>query len=164
LRALRCLEKWFVLADLCIVLTVGAACDDPGQVGRTLSRQIQDLRNRHTWAIDRRSLWLSATFARVIGYSAADGSGLYKVGAFGLQATNGRRCPDPLNVSNRMSGRTMFAGMGPFMVALIRPICGCGAAMPWCRKVTPRRLLRWCLALLWVALAWSLRQAYASHA
>ena len=112
------LSKWLTL-PIVIALTVVILRYIPGTVGRSLSRQYQIFGNKHTWAM---TIIYTMTFGSFIGYSAALGLTIKVVFGFQHLMVDGvmtHNTPNPDGPS-----ALMFAWMGPFIGALIRPIGG----------------------------------------
>jgi len=112
------ISKWIVL-PIVIALTVFLLKMIPGQVGQNLTRQYKIFGNKHTWAM---TVIYTMTFGSFIGYAAAFGLTIKVV--FGFQhlmvdgaMTHGTANPDGPSA-------LMYAWMGPFIGALIRPVGG----------------------------------------
>jgi len=112
-------SKWLVLPGV-IALTVFLLKLIPGEIKPNLQRQYLIFGNKHTWVM---SVIYTMTFGSFIGYSAAFALAIkvifgfsHIVGADGAltHATVNPNAPSAL----------MYAWMGPFIGALIRPIGG----------------------------------------
>ena len=112
------LSKWIVL-PLVIAATVLLLKMIPGQVGQNLTRQYQIFGNKHTWAM---TVIYTMTFGSFIGYSAAMGLSIKVVFGFQHLMVDGVMTHDTANPNGPSA--LMYAWMGPFIGALIRPIGG----------------------------------------
>lgn len=111
-------SKWFVL-PIVIILTVFFLRIIPGQVGNNLSRQYKIFNNKHTWAM---TIIYIMTFGSFIGYSAALPLTIKVVFGFQHTMVDGVMTHDIANPNGPSA--LMFAWMGPFIGALIRPFGG----------------------------------------
>jgi NNP family nitrate/nitrite transporter-like MFS transporter len=111
--------KWFVLAGV-IALTVFLLKLIPGKIKPNLQRQFKIFGNKHTWIL---SISYTMTFGSFIGYSAAFALAIKVI--FGFTHVTG---PDGLTVHTAVNpngpSALMYAWMGPFVGALIRPVGG----------------------------------------
>ncbi len=148
------LSKWVVL-PIVIVLTVAALRMIPGQVGQNLSRQYKIFGNKHTWAM---TIIYVMTFGSFIGYSAAMGLTIKVVFGFQHIVVDGVMTHDVANPNGPSA--LMFAWMGPFIGALIRPLGGVWADRAGGAKVT--QIISIVMVACALALAYILQQAYAS--
>ncbi|WP_299500816.1 antiporter [uncultured Roseobacter sp.] len=148
------LSKWVVL-PIVIVLTVAALRMIPGQVGQNLSRQYKIFGNKHTWAM---TIIYVMTFGSFIGYSAAMGLTIKVVFGFQHIVVDGVMIHDVANPNGPSA--LMFAWMGPFIGALIRPLGGVWADRAGGAKVT--QIISIVMVACALALAYILQQAYAS--
>ncbi|MCI4663783.1 MAG: MFS transporter [Neomegalonema sp.] len=112
------ISKWLVL-PLVIASTVFLLRLIPGEVGRNLSRQYKIFGNKHTWAM---TVIYTMTFGSFIGYSAAMGLSIKVVFGFQHLLVDGVLTHDTANPNGPSA--LMYAWMGPFIGALIRPIGG----------------------------------------
>ncbi|WP_299862290.1 MFS transporter [uncultured Hoeflea sp.] len=147
-------SKWFVL-PIVIALTVGLLRIIPGQIGQNLSRQYKIFGNKHTWAM---TVIYTMTFGSFIGYSAAMGLTIKVVFGFQHLMVDGVLTHDTANPNGPSA--LMYAWMGPFIGALIRPLGGIWADKAGGAKVT--QIISVVMVICAVALAWILQQAYAS--
>lgn len=147
-------SKWFVL-PIVIVLTVAILRFIPGQIGQNLARQYRIFGNKHTWAM---TIIYTMTFGSFIGYSAAMGLTIKVVFGFQHLMVDGVLTHDTVNANGPSA--LMFAWMGPFIGALIRPIGGVFADKLGGAKVT--QIISIVMVACAVALAYILQQAYAS--
>jgi NNP family nitrate/nitrite transporter-like MFS transporter len=147
-------SKWIVL-PIVIVLTVLALKMIPGQVGQNLTRQYKIFGNKHTWAM---TIIYTMTFGSFIGYSAAFALTIKVVFGFQHMMVDGVLTHDVANPNGPSA--LMFAWMGPFIGALIRPFGGILADKMGGAKVT--QIISIVMVACALALAWILQQAYAS--
>lgn len=147
-------SKWFVL-PIVIVLTVFALKMIPGQIGQNLTRQYKIFGNKHTWAM---TIIYVMTFGSFIGYSAAMGLTIKVVFGFQHVMVDGVMTHDTANPNGPSA--LMFAWMGPFIGALIRPVGGVIAD-----KLGGARVTQW-ISIVMVGsalgVAYFIQQAYSS--
>jgi NNP family nitrate/nitrite transporter-like MFS transporter len=150
------LNKWLVL-PLVIAATVFALKLLP--LGKNykngLSQQYRIFSNKHTWAM---TVIYTMTFGSFIGYSAALALSIKIIFGFQHLMVNGILTHDTANPNGPSA--LMFAWMGPFIGALIRPIGGkisdkMGGAM-----VT--QIISVVMVLSALGVAYFMKQAYAS--
>ena len=111
-------SKWIVL-PIVIALTVFLLKMIPGAVGQNLSRQYKIFGNKHTWAM---TVIYTMTFGSFIGYSAAFALTIKVVFGFQHMMVDGVMTHNMVNPNGPSA--LMFAWMGPFIGALIRPVGG----------------------------------------
>lgn len=148
------ISKWIVL-PIVIALTVLMLKFLPGQVGQNLTRQYQIFGNKHTWAM---TIIYTMTFGSFIGYAATFALAIKVVFGFQHLMVDGvmtHNTPNPNGPS-----ALMYAWMGPFIGALIRPIGGMISD-----KLGGARVTQW-ISIVMVAsalgVAYFLKQAYVS--
>lgn len=111
--------KWFVLGGI-IFATVMLMKMIPGDIKPNLQRQFKIFGNKHTWVM---SIIYTMTFGSFIGYSAGFALAIKVI--FGFTHVMG---PDGVMVHTAVNPNApsalMYAWMGPFIGALIRPIGG----------------------------------------
>jgi NNP family nitrate/nitrite transporter-like MFS transporter len=111
--------KWFVLAGI-LFATVLLMKMIPGDIKPNLQRQFKIFGNRHTWVM---SIIYTMTFGSFIGYSAGFALAIKVI--FGFSHVMG---PEGVMVHTAVNPNApsalMYAWMGPFIGALIRPIGG----------------------------------------
>lgn len=112
------LSKWIVL-PIVIALTVFLLKMIPGEVGSNLKRQYKIFENKHTWAM---TVIYTMTFGSFIGFSAAIGLAIKVIFGFQHVMVDGVMTHDLANPDGPSA--LMFAWMGPFIGALIRPFGG----------------------------------------
>ena len=148
------ISKWIVLPAV-IALTVLALRLIPGQVGKNLARQYRIFGNRHTWAM---TVIYTMTFGSFIGYSAALALTIKVVFGFSHIEVDGVLTHDTVNPNGPSA--LMYAWMGPFIGALIRPLGGMMAD-----RLGGARVTQWISVVMLacaLALAWILQRAYVS--
>ncbi len=149
-------SKWIVL-PIVIALTVFLLKLIPGQVGQNLTRQYKIFGNKHTWAM---TVIYTMTFGSFIGYSAAFALAIKVVFGFQHLMVDGVMTHGTVNPSGPSA--LMFAWMGPFIGALIRPIGGMMADKMGGAKVT--QIISFIMVGSALAVAYFLQQAYSSAA
>ena len=112
------LSKWIVL-PIVIALTVLLLKLIPGKIQTNLKRQYKIFNNKHTWAM---TVIYTMTFGSFIGFSAALPLAIKVVFGFQHIMTDGAMNHDLVNPNGPSA--LMYAWMGPFIGALIRPIGG----------------------------------------
>jgi NNP family nitrate/nitrite transporter-like MFS transporter len=111
--------KWVVLPGV-IALTVFLLKLIPGEIKPNLQRQFQIFGNRHTWVM---SVIYTMTFGSFIGYSAAFALAIKVIFGFShIPGADGVLTHTTVNPN--APSALMYAWMGPFIGALIRPIGG----------------------------------------
>ena len=111
--------KWFVLAGV-IFATVLLMKMIPGEIKPNLQRQFKIFGNKHTWVM---SIIYTMTFGSFIGYSAAFALAIKVIFGFShVMGPDGVMLHDAVNPN--APSALMYAWMGPFIGALIRPIGG----------------------------------------
>jgi len=124
------LNKWIVL-PIVIALTLFLMKLIPGKVQANLKRQFQIFDNKHTWAM---TVIYTMTFGSFIGFSAALPLAIKVVFGYQHVAVDGVMTHNLVNPNGPSA--LMFAWMGPFIGALIRPIGGMWADKMGGAKVT----------------------------
>ncbi len=112
------LSMWIVI-PLVTVLIVLMLRFLPGGVGKSMTRQYKIFENKHTWAM---TIIYIMTFGSFIGYAAAFGLVIRVVFGFQHIEVDGVWTHDTPNPDGPSA--LMFAWMGPFIGALIRPFGG----------------------------------------
>ena len=112
------LHKAVVLL-IVIVLTVVLLRLIPGSIGKNLSRQYQIFKNQHTWVM---TIIYTMTFGSFIGFSAGFALSIKVIFGFQHIMVDGVMTHDTVNPNGPSA--LMFAWMGPFIGALIRPVGG----------------------------------------
>lgn len=110
--------KWFVLIGV-IAATVFMLKMIPGDIKPNLQRQFRIFSNKHTWIM---SVIYTMTFGSFIGYSAAFALAIKVIFGYQHILVDGVMTHDTVNVNGPSA--LMFAWMGPFIGALIRPVGG----------------------------------------
>ncbi len=112
------ISKWIVL-PIVIALTVYLLKLIPGQVKDNLSRQYKIFGNTHTWVM---SVIYTMTFGSFIGFAAAFGLSIKVIFGYQHVMVDGVMNHDLANPNGPSA--LMYAWMGPFIGALIRPVGG----------------------------------------
>ena len=148
------LSKWIVL-PIVIALTVFLLKMIPGAVGQNLSRQYKIFGNKHTWAM---TVIYTMTFGSFIGFSAALALTIKVVFGFSHTMVDGAWTHDVVNMNGPSA--LMFAWMGPFIGALIRPIGGMMADKMGGAKVT--QIISVIMVASALGVAYFIQKAYVS--
>ncbi len=112
-------SKWLVLPGV-IALTVFLLKLIPGEIKPNLQRQFLIFGNKHTWVM---SIIYTMTFGSFIGYSAAFALAIKVIFGFShIAGADGVLTHTTVNPN--APSALMYAWMGPFIGALIRPIGG----------------------------------------
>jgi len=148
-------SKWIVL-PIVIALTVILLKMIPGDVGQNLTRQYKIFKNKHTWAM---TIIYIMTFGSFIGYSAALPLTIKVVFGFQHIMVDGAMTHDTVNVAGPSA--LMFAWMGPFIGALIRPVGGMMADKRGGARVT--QWISVIMVLSALGVAYFIQQAYSSE-
>ncbi|MBR9867501.1 MAG: antiporter [Oceanospirillales bacterium] len=112
------IAKWPVIAGI-LLLTVLLMKMVPGDIKPNLQRQFKIFNNKHTWIM---SVIYTMTFGSFIGYSAGFALAIKVV--FGYQHLMVDGVLTHETVNNNGPSALMYAWMGPFIGALIRPVGG----------------------------------------
>lgn len=148
------LSKWVVL-PLVIILTVFLLRIIPGPVQASLAHQYRIFDNKHTWAM---TIIYTMTFGSFIGFSAALPLAIKVIFGFQHIVVDGVMTHDTPNPDGPSA--LMFAWMGPFIGALIRPIGGMMADKWGGAKVT--QVISIIMVACTLGVAWFMKAAYAS--
>jgi NNP family nitrate/nitrite transporter-like MFS transporter len=123
--------KWFVIAGI-LAATVFLMKLIPGDIKPNLQRQFKIFGNKHTWVM---SVIYTMTFGSFIGYSAAFALAIKVIFGFShVMGADGVMLHTTVNPNGPSA--LMYAWMGPFIGALIRPIGGWIADKKGGAKVT----------------------------
>ena len=147
-------SKWIVL-PLVIAATVLLLKLIPGQIGRNLTRQYKIFGNKHTWAM---TIIYTMTFGSFIGYSAAFALAIKVIFGFQHIVVDGVLTHDTANPNGPSA--LMYAWMGPFIGALIRPLGGMISDKIGGAKVT--QIISVVMVASALGVAYFMKQAYAS--
>ncbi len=113
------ISKWLVL-PIIIILTVALLKTLPGQIRTNLRRQYKIFKNKHTWAM---TVIYSMTFGSFIGFAAAFPLAIKVIFGFshvvGADGIITHFTPNPAGPN-----ALMYAWVGPFIGAAVRPIGG----------------------------------------
>lgn len=112
------ISKWIVL-PIVIALTVFLLKLIPGQVKENLTRQYKIFGNTHTWVM---SVIYTMTFGSFIGFAAGFGLSIKVIFGYQHIMVDGVMNHDIANAAGPSA--LMYAWMGPFIGALIRPVGG----------------------------------------
>ncbi len=113
------LSKWIVLPLVIAATVFGMKYLTSGALRANLEHQYKIFNNKHTWAM---TVIYTMTFGSFIGYSAAFALSIKVIFGFSHILVDGvmtHNTPNPNGPS-----ALMFAWMGPFIGALIRPVGG----------------------------------------
>ena len=102
-----------------ITLTVVLLKKIPGSIGQTLDRQYKIFGNKHTWAM---SVIYTMTFGSFIGFAASFPLSIKVIFGYQHLMVDGVMNHDSINPNGPSA--LMYAWMGPFIGALIRPVGG----------------------------------------
>ena len=147
-------SKWIVL-PIVIALTVFLLKMIPGAVGQNLTRQYKIFNNKHTWAM---TVIYTMTFGSFIGYAATFALAIKVVFGFQHLMVDGVMTHNVVNADGPSA--LMYAWMGPFIGALIRPVGGMIADKMGGAKVT--QIISFIMVASALGVAYFLKQAYAS--
>ena len=147
--------KWPVIAGI-LFSTVMLMKLIPGDIKPNLKRQFKIFGNKHTWVM---SIIYTMTFGSFIGYSAGFALAIKVVFGFThVMGTDGVMVHDAANPNGPSA--LMYAWMGPFIGALIRPIGGWIADKMGGAKVT--QLVSIVMIASAMGVAYYLKAAYQS--
>ncbi|MCG7879326.1 MAG: antiporter [Candidatus Thiodiazotropha endolucinida] len=147
--------KWPVIAGI-LFATVMLMKMIPGDIKPNLQRQFKIFGNKHTWVM---SIIYTMTFGSFIGYSAGFALAIKVVFGFShVMGPDGVMNHDIANPNGPSA--LMYAWMGPFIGALIRPVGGWIADKVGGAKVTQYVAIVMIASALGVA--YFLQQAYSS--
>ncbi|MFQ5511938.1 MAG: antiporter [Candidatus Krumholzibacteriia bacterium] len=114
------LSKWVVLPLVIAATVLLMRYLTTGELQANLKRQYKIFRNKHTWAM---TIIYTMTFGSFIGYSAAFPLSIKVIFGFShVPGPDGALVHDAANPNGPSA--LMFAWMGPFIGALIRPVGG----------------------------------------
>jgi NNP family nitrate/nitrite transporter-like MFS transporter len=147
-------SKWVVL-PIVIALTVLLLKMIPGAVGQNLTRQYKIFNNKHTWAM---TVIYTMTFGSFIGYAATFALAIKVVFGFQHVMVDGVMTHNLANPEGPSA--LMYAWMGPFIGALIRPVGGMIADKMGGAKVT--QIISVAMVASALGVAYFLKLAYVS--
>lgn len=134
------LSKWIVIPGILFFTLMGMRYLTPATIRASLARQFKIFGNKHTWVM---SVIYTMTFGSFIGYSAAFALAITVIFGF-------KHIPDPVtglfthNTPNTAGpSALMYAWMGPFLGAILRPI---GGAMS--DKLGGAKVTQWCTIIM----------------
>jgi len=148
------ISKWIVL-PIVIALTVFLLKLIPGQIKDNLSRQYKIFNNKHTWVM---SIIYTMTFGSFIGFAAGFGLSIKVIFGYQHVLVDGVMNHDIANPNGPSA--LMYAWMGPFIGALIRPVGGWIADKMGGAKVT--QICAVVMVASAIGVAYFMQAAYAS--
>jgi NNP family nitrate/nitrite transporter-like MFS transporter len=104
---------------LVVIATVITLKFLPGAIGESLTRQYQIFNNKHTWVM---SIIYTMTFGSFIGFAASFPLAIKVIFGYSHIMVDGVVTHDTINPNGPSA--LMYAWMGPFIGALIRPVGG----------------------------------------
>jgi NNP family nitrate/nitrite transporter-like MFS transporter len=114
---------WNISKEIVMVLVIGSTVFWlkmlPGSIGTSLTRQYKIFNNHHTWVM---SVIYTMTFGSFIGFSAAFPLSIKVIFGYQHLMVDGVMTHGTANANGPSA--LMFAWMGPFIGALIRPVGG----------------------------------------
>ncbi len=114
---------WGVPKEIVLVLVIAATVFAlkliPGRIKESLNRQYKIFNNKHTWVM---SVIYTMTFGSFIGYAAAFPLAIKVIFGYQHIMVDGVMTHDLINPNGPSA--LMYAWMGPFIGALIRPLGG----------------------------------------
>ena len=147
-------SKWIVI-PLVIAMTVFALKMIPGSIKPNLERQFKIFNNKHTWAM---TIIYTMTFGSFIGFSAAMALSIKVIFGFQHVMVDGVMTHNLTNPNGPSA--LMYAWMGPFIGALIRPLGGMWADKAGGAKVT--QIISVVMVASALGVAYFMKAAYAS--
>lgn len=147
-------SKWIVI-PLVIAMTVFALKMIPGSIKPNLERQFKIFNNKHTWAM---TVIYTMTFGSFIGFSAAMALSIKVIFGFQHVMVDGVMVHTLTNPNGPSA--LMYAWMGPFIGALIRPLGGMWADKAGGAKVT--QIISVVMVASALGVAYFMKAAYAS--
>jgi NNP family nitrate/nitrite transporter-like MFS transporter len=146
--------KWPVIGGI-LFATVMLLKLIPGEIRPNLKRQFKIFGNKHTWVM---SVIYTMTFGSFIGYSAGFALAIKVVFGFQHLTVDGALTHTTINPNGPSA--LMYAWMGPFIGALIRPVGGWIADKVGGAKVT--QIVSLVMIGSALGVAYFLKQAYVS--
>jgi len=144
-----------VVLVLVVVMTVVGLSKLPGGIGESLSRQYKIFENKHTWVM---STIYTMTFGSFIGFSAAFALAIKVIFGYQHIVVDGVMTHNTINPDGPSA--LMYAWMGPFIGALIRPVGGMIADRIGGAKVT--QIISFVMVGSALGVAYFMKAAYAS--
>ncbi len=148
------ISKWLVLPAV-IAATVMLLKMIPGETGQSLKRQYKIFKHPHTWVM---TVIYTMTFGSFIGFSAAFPLAIKVIFGFQHTMVDGEMTHNIANANGPSA--LMFAWMGPFIGALIRPVGG------WIADKVGGALVTQIISIVMVAsalgVAYFMKEAYSS--
>lgn len=146
--------KWFVILGI-LFTTVILLKMIPGEIKPNLQRQFKIFGNKHTWVM---SIIYTMTFGSFIGYSAGFALAIKVVFGYQHLLVDGVMTHNLANANGPSA--LMYAWMGPFIGALIRPVGGWISDKVGGAKVT--QIVAIVMIASALGVAYYLKQAYVS--
>ena len=140
---------------LVVLLTVALLRLIPGGVSRNLKRQYEIFNNKHTWVM---TVIYTMTFGSFIGFAATFPLAIKVVFGYQHIEVDGLMTHDMVNPNGPSA--LMFAWMGAFIGALIRPVGGMIADKMGGAKLT--QIISFVMLVCALGVAYYLKLAYAS--
>lgn len=144
-----------IVLIIVVVMTVFGLKMMPGEIGSSLSRQYKIFGNTHTWVM---SVIYTMTFGSFIGFSAAFALSIKVIFGYQHLLVDGVMTHSTINANGPSA--LMYAWMGPFIGALIRPVGGWVADKMGGAKVT--QIVSVVMVISALGVAYYMKQAYAS--
>ena len=138
-----------------VIATVGLLRLIPGEVGVNLQNQYRIFKNKHTWVM---TVIYTMTFGSFIGFAAAFALAIKVVFGYQHVEVDGVMTHDLINPNGPSA--LMYAWMGAFIGALIRPVGGMIADKMGGAKVT--QIISVVMLLSALGVAYFLKLAYSS--
>ena len=148
------LDKFIVL-PIVIGMTVFLLKMIPGAIGKNLTRQYKIFKNKHTWVM---TVIYTMTFGSFIGYAVGFGLSIKVIFGYQHVMVDGVMNHDIINVNGPSA--LMYAWMGPFIGALIRPLGGWIADKMGGAKVT--QICSFFMIVSALGVAYYMKAAYSS--
>ena len=120
-----------IVLIIVVLMTVYGLKSMPGTIHESLVHQYQIFKNKHTWVM---SVIYTMTFGSFIGFSAAFALSIKVIFGYQHLLIDGVITHDTINLNGPSA--LMYAWMGPFIGALIRPVGGWFADKAGGAKVT----------------------------
>jgi NNP family nitrate/nitrite transporter-like MFS transporter len=150
------LSKWLVIPVIVVATLFLLKLVPAGDLYKqNLSRQYRIFNNKHTWAM---TVIYTMTFGSFIGYSAALALAIQVIFGFQHLMVDGVMTHTTTNPNGPSA--LMYAWMGPFIGALIRPVGGWIADKMGGAKVT--QIISFVMVASALGAAYYMKQAYAS--
>jgi NNP family nitrate/nitrite transporter-like MFS transporter len=150
------ISKWLVLPIVIAFTVILLRVILRGEAGANLKHQYKIFNNSHTWAM---TIIYTMTFGSFIGYSAAFALSIKVIFGFSHIVVDGVMTHNTVNENGPSA--LMYAWMGPFIGALIRPVGGWIADKVGGAKVT--QIVSAFMIVCALGVAYYMKLAYASE-